>query len=548
MEGRTRETMKYDVVIVGAGPSGLAAAIRLKQLAAEAKHELSVCVVEKGSEVGAHLMAGAILEPRALFELFPDAEARGAPLGTPVTSERMAFLTATTSWSLFTPQVLLNKGNRIVSLADIGRWMAKQAEALGVEIYPGFAASEILYDSGAVAGVVIGDKGVGRNGNPLPNFEPGVELRGRQTLFAEGCHGSLTQMLMRRYSLRENADPQTYGLGIKELWEVDGAASRVGAVSHTVGWPLGFSTYGGGWIYHMTGNLVSVGFVVGLDYTNPHLDPFGEFQRFKTHPAIRATLQKGKRIAYGARTISEGGFQSIPRSTFPGGLIVGDAAGLVNVPKIKGIHTAMKSGMVAAEAIFTHLKEERLGGEVFDYQKRLESSWVWDELYRVRNVRPAFRFGLLPGIMYSGIELMFLRGRAPWTLHFPQADYATLEKASDTDRLTYPKPDGKLTFDRASSVQLANTAHVENQPTHLVLKDPNVAIRVNLALYDSPETRFCPAGVFEILRDKDGTNPRLQINPANCVHCKTCDIKDPTQNITWTVPEGGGGPNYPGGM
>lgn len=549
MSGHAREVMEYDVVIVGAGPSGLATAIRLKQLAAEAGSELSVCVIEKGSEVGAHLLSGAILERRALDELIPDAEAKGAPLGTPVAGERFLFLTGKAAWPLYTPPSLSNKGNRVISLGDLARWLGKQAEDLGVEIYPGFAAAEVLYDAaGTVVGVATGDMGLGADGKPLPNHAPGVELRARQTVFAEGCRGSLSKTLAQRFNLRNGVDVQTYGLGIKELWEIDPTRARPGHVTHSIGWPLGCHTYGGGWLYHFGKNLVSVGLVTGLDYDNPHLDPFEEFQRYKSHTAIRASLEGGRRIAFGARTISEGGFQSIPSLTFPGGLLVGDAAGFVNLPKIKGIHTAMKSGIVAAEALFAYFAQGADARAVYAYPKKLERSWLWDELHRVRNIRPVFRYGLLPAVAYSGLEMMILRGREPWTFHHHHPDHARLKKASEAKPIAYPKPDGRLTFDRMSSVHLASTAHDEAQPAHLKLKDPNATIRVNLALYESPETRFCPAGVFEILRDADGTNPRLQLNPANCVHCKTCDIKDPTQNIVWTVPEGGSGPNYPGGM
>ena len=539
-----RESMEYDVVIVGAGPAGLAAAIRLKQLSAEHLQELSVCVLEKGSEVGAHIMSGAVFEPRALNELLPDWQARGAPLNTPAQDDRFLFLTESKAYRLPTPPQMHNRGNYIISLGNLCRWLAQQAEALGVEIYPGFAAAEVLYAAdGSVRGVATGDLGIGRNGQPTERHQPGMELHAKQTLFAEGCRGSLTKTLFERFKLREGADPQSYGLGIKELWEVDPAQHHPGRVIHTIGWPLDTQTYGGSFLYHLENRQVAVGFVLGLDYSNPYLSPFEEFQRFKTHPEIRKTFEGARRVCYGARAISEGGFQSLPRLSFPGGMLVGDTAGTLNVPKIKGSHTAMKSGMTAAEALFEHL---RTGGaaEVVGYAERLRHTWLWDELYRVRNIRPAFRWGLLPALAYSALDTYVLRGKAPWTLR-QHADHTQLKRASEAQPIAYPKPDGKLTFDRLSSVFISNTNHEEDQVPHLQLKDPSVAINVNLALYDAPEQRYCPAAVYEIVRDASGGNPRLQINAQNCVHCKTCDIKDPTQNINWVVPEGGGGPNYP---
>jgi electron-transferring-flavoprotein dehydrogenase len=539
-----REFMEYDVVIVGAGPAGLASAIRLKQLAAEHAAQLSVCVLEKGSEVGAHILSGAVLEPRALNELIPDWQARGAPLDTPARDDRFLYLTAARALRLPTPPQMHNAGNYIISLGNLCRWLAVEAEALGVEIYPGFAAAEVLYrDDGSVQGVATGDLGIGRDGEPTERYQAGMELRARQTVFAEGCRGSLAKTLFERFDLRRGADPQTYGIGIKELWEVDPARSQPGTVVHTVGWPLDHATYGGSFLYHMSGNQVAVGFVVGLDYRNPYLSPFEEFQRFKTHPAIRPVFEGGRRIAYGARALSEGGYQSLPRLTFPGGMLVGDAAGFLNVPKIKGTHTAMKSGMTAAEALFEHLQADG-GREVAGYPQRLRETWVWDELRRVRNIRPAFRWGLYGGIAYSALDTYLLRGRAPWTLRH-HADHTQLRKASECTPIDYPKPDGKVSFDRLSSVFISNTNHEEDQRCHLTLRDASVPIAVNLALYDAPEQRYCPAGVYEIVRDEQGANPRLQINAQNCVHCKTCDIKDPTQNIHWVVPEGGGGPNYP---
>ena len=539
-----RESMEFDVVIVGAGPSGLSTAIRLRQLCAEHDSDLSICIVEKGSEVGAHILSGAVLEPRSLDELFPDWKERGAPLHTPAREDRFLFLTRGGAVRLPTPPQMHNKGNYIISLGNLCRWLGEQAEALDVSIFPGFPASEVLFhDDGAVKGVATQDMGVGRDGKPKGSFEPGVELHARVTVFAEGCRGHLTKSLFERFDLRAGADPQTYGIGIKELWEIDPAKHEPGLVLHTLGWPLDRSTYGGSFLYHLEDNQVAVGFVVGLDYSNPHLSPFEEFQRFKTHPKIRPTLEGGRRIAYGARAISEGGIQSLPKLAFPGGLLVGDTAGFLNVPKIKGTHTAMKSGMTAAEAIFDAVRDDSSSPEITDYRSRLENTWLWDELHRVRNLRPSFRWGLWGGMLYSGLDTYVLRGKAPWTLHHHD-DHAALKKASECPRLEYPKPDGVVSFDRNSSVFLSNTNHEEDQPVHLTLKDDSVPIAVNLAEYDAPEQRYCPAGVYEIVED-EAAGPRLQINAQNCVHCKTCDIKDPRQNIHWVTPEGGGGPNYP---
>jgi len=538
-----REQMNYDVVIVGGGPSGLSAAIRLKQLAAETGREVAVCVLEKGSEIGAHILSGAVLEPRALNELIPDWKEKGAPLNTPAGEDRFLLLTEKGARRLPTPPQMHNHGNYIISLGNLCRWLGQQAEALGVEIYPGFAAAEVLYgEDGRVVGVATGNMGVGKDGQETANFQPGVELHGRFTLFAEGCRGSLTKTLFERFKLREGVDPQTFGIGIKELWEVDPAKHAQGTITHTIGWPLDSKTYGGSFLYHLENNQVAVGFVIGLDYENPYLSPFDEFQRFKTHPAIRPIFEGGKRIAYGARALNEGGFQAIPKLTFPGGALIGCTAGFLNVPKIKGTHTAMKSGMTAAEAVFAALEQEGVT-EVTDYPARLRQSWLWGELYRVRNIRPGFHWGLWGGLAYAAIDTYVLRGRAPWTFrHHP--DNKSLKKAKDSKRIEYPKPDGKVSFDKLSSVYLSNTNHEENQPCHLTLKDPGIPISVNLPEYDAPEQRYCPAGVYEIVRDGGGA-ARLQINAQNCVHCKTCDIKDPTQNINWVVPEGGGGPNYP---
>jgi len=537
--------MEYDVVVVGAGPAGLAAAIRLKQLAAAAGEELGVCVIEKGSEVGAHILSGAVFEPRALNELIPDWRERGAPLNTPATEDRFLYLTKNHALRLPTPPQMHNHGNYIISLGNLCRWLATQAEELGVEIYPGFAAAEVLYDEGGrVRGVATGDMGIGKDGKPTERHTPGVELTARETIFAEGCRGSLTKTLIERFHLRDGSDPQTYAIGVKELWEVAPEHHQPGLVVHTVGWPMDSATYGGSFLYHLEDRQVAVGFVIGLDYQNPFLSPFEELQRFKTHPAIRGFFEGGRRISYGARALNEGGLQSIPQLDFPGGALVGCAAGFVNVPKIKGSHTAMKSGMVAAETIFARLSGDARGDTGAGVRAALRRSWVWDELHRVRNIRPSFRLGLWGGLIYSALDTYVLRGRAPWTLHH-HPDHTQLTRADAAPRIEYPRPDGKITFDRLSSVFISNTNHEEDQPAHLKLRDPAKAIGVNYRLYDSPEQRYCPAGVYEIVEDAGTGEKRLQINAQNCVHCKTCDIKDPEQNIDWVVPEGGGGPNYP---
>ena len=538
-----RDAMEYDVVIVGGGPAGLSAAIRVKQQAEKAGQEVSVCLLEKGSEIGAHILSGAVIETRALAELFPDWQERGAPLHTPAAEDRFLWLSEGGASKLPTPPQMSNHGNYIVSLGNFCRWLGEQAEALGVEIYPGFAAAEVLYhEDGSVKGVATGDLGLGKDGQPGPNFQPGMELHARQTIFAEGCRGSLTRELFERFNLRDGADPQTYGIGIKELWEIDPAKHQPGLIVHTVGWPLSSDTYGGSFLYHLENNLVAVGFVIGLDYKNPWLSPFEEFQRYKTHPSIRGFFEGGRRISYGARALSEGGYQSLPKLTFPGGLLIGDTAGFLNVPKIKGTHMAMQSAILAADGVLAALADES-SKEAVAYPAALKQSWLHDELYRVRNIRPAFKWGLLGGLAYGAIDTFLFRGKAPWTMA-QHDDHTQIGDKAAYPKIAYPKPDGVLTFDRLSSVFLSATNHEEHQPCHLRLKDEAVPISVNYAKYGAPETRYCPAGVYEILGEEEG-NPRLQINGQNCLHCKTCDIKDPTQNIVWTVPEGGGGPNYP---
>ncbi|WP_202412751.1 electron transfer flavoprotein-ubiquinone oxidoreductase [Duganella lactea] len=543
-----RDAMEYDVVIVGGGPAGLSAAIKIKQLAAEQGREVSVVVLEKGGELGAHILSGAVMDPQALTELIPDWKEKGAPLNTPVTEDRVLFLTET--GSLKTPNMLLpkcfeNHGNYVISLGNVVRWLGQQAEALGVEIFPGFAAAEILYtDDGQVKGIATGNMGVKRDGTAGPEFQLGMELHGKYTLFAEGARGHLGKQLMAKFDLNKGKDPQSYGIGIKELWEIDPAKHQPGLVIHTTGWPLDSKTYGGSFLYHLENNQVMVGYVVGLNYENPYLSPYEEFQRYKTHPEIRPFLEGGKRISYGARAITAGGLQSLPKLVFPGGALIGCDAGFLNMSRIKGSHAAIKSGMLAAESVFEALGAGRQGDELASYPVAFEQSWLHEELHVARNVKPWLNKGLYLGSLMVGIDQIVFRGKAPWTLRHSHADHECLKPAAQFAPITYPKPDGKLTFDRLSSVFISNTNHAEDQPIHLTLKNPSVPVDVNLQQYAGPEARYCPAGVYEFVKQDDGGD-RLQINAQNCVHCKTCDIKDPTQNIVWVTPEGGGGPNYP---
>ena len=542
-----RESMEYDVVIIGAGPSGLSAACRLRQL----NPELSVCVVEKGSEVGAHILSGAVLEPTALNELFPDWKERNAPLKTPVEGDDIHVLFSAKGGmkvpSLFVPKTMHNHGNYIISLGNLCRWLAEQAEALGVEIFPGFAAAEVLYhEDGSVKGIATGDMGVSHSGEPGANYMPGMELHAKYTLFSEGCRGHLGKQLIQKFALDDGKEAQHYGIGIKELWKIPDAKYKQGLVVHTAGWPLSESgCAGGGFLYHLEDNQVVVGLITDLSYSNPHVSPFDEFQRYKTHPTIRQYLEGGERVSYGARALVKGGLQAQPKMSFPGGLLIGDNAGTLNFAKIKGIHTAMKSGMVAAEVVAEALGAGRASDDLTSFAEAYKASWAWKELHTQRNFGPAqHKFGNIIGSAYAFIELNIFNGKLPWTLSDPIPDHATLKPAKDCKTIDYPKPDGKLTFDKLSSVFISNTNHEEDQPCHLTLKDADIPINHNLPLYNEPAQRYCPAGVYEVVENNDGSK-RFQINAQNCVHCKTCDIKDPTQNIVWVAPEGGGGPNYP---
>ena len=544
-----REAMEFDVLIVGGGPAGLASAIRLKQLANEAGREISVCLIEKGAEIGAHILSGAVMDPKAIAELFPNWKEDGAPLNAAVTEDRFLVLSETGAKrvpNMLLPGCFQNHGNYVISLGNVCRWLGQQAEAMGVEVYAGFAGAEVLFDdNGAVKGVATGDMGRLRDGSEGPAFQLGMELHAKYTFFAEGCRGHLGKQLQEKFGLNAGRDAQVYGIGLKELWEIKPEMHQEGLVIHTGGWPLDPDTYGGGFLYHLENNQITIGYVVGLGYENPYLSPYEEFQRFKTHPEIRKFLEGGKRIAYGARAIAAGGLQSLPKLTFPGGVLVGDDAGFLNASRIKGSHCAIKSGALAAEACFEALAAERERDELTAFPQKFEQSWLYDELYRARNFKPWMAKGMQLGGLMFGIDQILFRGKAPWTLHHSGPDHAKLKPASQFQPINYPKPDGIVSFDRLSSVFLSSTNHEEDQPCHLTLKDASVPIRVNLAEYDAPEQRYCPAGVYEIVRDEAGQNPRLQINAQNCVHCKTCDIKDPTQNINWVVPQGGEGPTYP---
>ena len=541
-----RESMDYDLVIVGGGPAGLSAAIKAKQLTQSSGKDISVCILEKGSEIGAHILSGAVMDPKALSELFPNWKEMGAPLETEVSKDEFLFLSADNSYQVpnwMLPSCFKNEGNYIVSLANVTRWLGQQAESLGVEIFPGFPAAEILYnEQGAVCGVITGSMGLDREGRPTDQFQLGMELRAKYTLFAEGSRGHLGKQLISKFALDKDADPQSYGIGIKELWEVEPSKSKPGLVVHTAGWPLESDTYGGSFLYHLGDNKVAVGLVVGLAYKNPYLSPFEEFQRYKLHPKIRETFEGGKRIAYGARALTAGGLNSLPKVVFPGGALIGCDAGFLNASRIKGSHAAIKTGMLAAEAAVAAISENRSADVLSAYPAAFQNSWLHTELNQARNFKPWMSKGLYLGTLMVGLEQKLLGGNVPWTVHVKHADHECLEPAAQHQPIIYPKPDGKLSFDRLSSVFISNTNHAENQPIHLTLKNDSVPVEVNLKTYAGPEQRYCPAGVYEYV-ETDG-KPRLQINAQNCVHCKTCDIKDPGQNITWITPEGGGGPNY----